>query len=960
MTLRRTDPEQPPYDGVMHLAVPDRQEADAVRYVDFGGADPVAAGNELTFLGPAAATWGTSVMFWVHGGIVSPVAAAHRILRSHYADRRRFRVQPAEPRPFIYARLFYTEDADALHGKLYWVGDTLMDGSMASRIDNEKASTDVDDSRWEGYDISSSEDEYEVPSSDDDDSIFGDPVSESDNMDIDDEDSISDTHDEPTSENTSDVVVIRNSELTYYGDSDLEDFAYKEDVPEQSKSLEGGFHSCQNLNAKANSQLDHTKHEDYKDPYDIDTEMNKQRKYEAVMAMIFVSEEAAYYFYNKYAKEHGFSIRREKKKERLDELGTSTIRYRRFLCSRAGQRESKYLEMENRTYRHRPESRCNCGAHFSVSYNRKKGVWTVLRFDDNHNHKPATADQIAFLRSHRKMKDHQKSRIMSLAAAGMRLFNIMRSFISDSGKYSTVGFVRKDLYNMSCREKMKMIAKGDANTTIGIMEKRKRDDPEFFFDYKLGKGGELLHLFWCDSQSRQDYADFGDVLVFDSTYKTNRYAMPFIPFVGINNHRQTTVFACAIVSDEKEKTYKWLLETFLKAMYQQKPKGIITDGDAAMIAAVGKVFPGVWYRVCTWHIEKNMKKHLDSVAHNEFRSLLYYSTSEQVFEERWRAFVEKHQTALTKEWMKRMYARKKLWSAAYLANGYFLGMKSNQRSESLNSTLHTHLDFGLTIVDMVVHYENNSSRVREEEARHDAIDSQTLPVAVTRYKDIETSAAHKFTAANFYLVQEELKKIGGLEIVDQLGCVGGVSTFVVSWMNNRKYLFSVDYRPESKEETITFSKNARYGLPSRRESDLYGWGWEGVAERRKHSELTMIGAEAFDAALHDPESFSELMQCMKGIIYRRKGAQTSHSTAYHEDAQNRGDAPVVGDPDMAETKGAPKQNKRYYKDKDTNQQTSKHGRILAHDERKKERLCTACNQPGHNRNNKMKCRLHKE
>ena len=224
----------------------------------------------------------------------------------------------------------------------------------------------------------------------------------------------------------------------------------------------------------------------------------------------------------------------------------------------------------------------------------------------------------------------------------MRLFNIMRTFISDTGKYSRVGFVRKDLYNMSCCEKKKMIAKGDANTTIGIMEKRKRDDPEFYFDYKLGKGGKLLHLFWCDSQSRQDYADFGDVLVFDSTYKTNRYAMPFIPFVGINNHRQTTVFACAIVSDEKEVTYKWLLETFLKAMYQQKPKGIITDGDAAMIAAVGKVFAGVWYRVCMWHIEKNMKRHLDTLAHNEFRTLLYYITSEQIFEERWRAFVQKH------------------------------------------------------------------------------------------------------------------------------------------------------------------------------------------------------------------------------------------------------------------------------------------------------------------------------
>ncbi|KAK1682693.1 hypothetical protein QYE76_043541 [Lolium multiflorum] len=175
-----------------------------------------------------------------------------------------------------------------------------MDGSMASRIDNEKASTDVDDSRWEGYDISSSEDEYEVPSSDDDDSIFGDPVSESDNMDIDDEDSISDTHDEPTSENTSDVVVIRNSELTYYGDSDLEDFAYEEDVPEQSKSLEGGVSQLSKSECKSevtgSSQLDHTKHEDDKDPYDIDAEMNRQRKYEALPGTMHLREASSGFY----------------------------------------------------------------------------------------------------------------------------------------------------------------------------------------------------------------------------------------------------------------------------------------------------------------------------------------------------------------------------------------------------------------------------------------------------------------------------------------------------------------------------------------------------------------------------------------------------------------------------------------------------------------------------------------
>ena len=91
---------------------------------------------------------------------------------------------------------------------------------------------------------------------------------------------------------------------------------------------------------------------------------------------------------------------------------------------------------------------------------------------------------------------------MSLAASGMRICNIMRTFISASGKYSKVGFVRKDVYNMTCRERRNMIATGDANTTIGIMEKRRRDDPELFFEYKVDKKGKLRHLFWCDSQSR--------------------------------------------------------------------------------------------------------------------------------------------------------------------------------------------------------------------------------------------------------------------------------------------------------------------------------------------------------------------------------------------------------------------------------------------------------------------------
>lgn len=52
---------------------------------------------------------------------------------------------------------------------------------------------------------------------------------------------------------------------------------------------------------------------------------------------------------------------------------------------------------------------------------------------------------------------------------------------------------------------------------------------------------------------------------------------------------------------------------------------------------------------------------------------------------------------------------------------FFLGMRSNQRSESLNSCLHLHLDGGMTIVDLVVHYENCIVRLRENEGHDDCV-----------------------------------------------------------------------------------------------------------------------------------------------------------------------------------------------------------------------------------------------
>ncbi|KAL2934968.1 Protein FAR-RED IMPAIRED RESPONSE 1 [Bienertia sinuspersici] len=45
---------------------------------------------------------------------------------------------------------------------------------------------------------------------------------------------------------------------------------------------------------------------------------------------------------------------------------------------------------------------------------------------------------------------------------------------------------------------------------------------------------------------------------------------------------------CAFITNEKEESFKWLLQTFKRAMCQQEPKSIFTDLDKAMSKAIEK------------------------------------------------------------------------------------------------------------------------------------------------------------------------------------------------------------------------------------------------------------------------------------------------------------------------------------------------------------------------------------
>ena len=307
----------------------------------------------------------------------------------------------------------------------------------------------------------------------------------------------------------------------------------------------------------------------------------------------------------------------------------------------------------------------------------------------------------------------------------------------------------------------------------------------------MQKGG--LRTFWSDAQSQMDYGVFGDVVVFDSTYRVNRYNLPFVPFIGVNHHWSTVVFGCGILSDETILSYVWLLEAFLEVMHQRHPRSLITDGDAAMARAIEIVLPAADHRLCSWHIEQIMLKRFRGAKLNNFRKFIYSAMEEGEFDRLWKEFRANHNIKQDNLWVNMMYQQRRKWAATFTRGRYFLGMQSNQRSESLNSRLHNHLDRKMSLVWSIM---------------------SSAPFTKISADELEKSAAQTFTPVIFRRVIIQIRKGYNL-FVREVVFDNGSLRYEVAMQSNSQWFFHVacTFRSSLADARCHCRKMEREGIP---------------------------------------------------------------------------------------------------------------------------------------------------
>ena len=236
----------------------------------------------------------------------------------------------------------------------------------------------------------------------------------------------------------------------------------------------------------------------------------------------------------------------------------------------------------------------------------------VKAFIPQHNHMLATSNQIPFIRTNRHVGEESLALTNTMTRVSIRPCHAYEYMVEQSGGYRRVGFTVKDLYNKIDQQRRTAPFESDSEGTLSYMNALAAKDPHFFCRFTADSEDRMVDMFWRDGHSFVDYQCYGDVLIFNSTYKTNVYNRPLVLFVGTNNHRGSIVFGAALLSDETVETYTWLLRKFLDSMNGKMPKAVITDGDEAMRTAIQTVMPEARHRLCIWHIGQNDNGHLKS------------------------------------------------------------------------------------------------------------------------------------------------------------------------------------------------------------------------------------------------------------------------------------------------------------------------------------------------------------
>lgn len=470
--------------------------------------------------------------------------------------------------------------------------------------------------------------------------------------------------------------------------------------------------------------------------------------------MEFDSEQAAFDFYKEYARRVGFGIRKRyaNKSQKTGELTS-----RKFCCVKEGLREQD--KRDYLTKQPRAETRCGCNAHMIISRDRETKKYRVYAFEAKHNHELQPPVCVLMIPAHRKISETQGN---MADHSGVWL------------KAPHLGFIKQDQNNYLRSKRKRSLQYGEAGAILSYFKKQITKNPSFVYDLQMDSEEQITNIFWADAKMIIDYDQFGDVVTFDTTFKTNNEYRPFGVFVGFNHYKETVIFGAALLYDDTPASFQWLFETFLKTMSGKEPKTIFTSEDAAMAEAISAVMPETYHGLCIWRILQNAMKHLGhlfsegSEFPRKFNACVFDYEVEEEFLTNWEELLNEYDP-LKEGWLPNIFAVKEKWAKAYMNKVFSVGMRSVRLCESFNANMRNYLKVDLDIMQFFTHFQRvvDDKRYKEWDSEYNA--RHKLPKLKMKAPML-VQASEVYTPKIFEEFQEEYEEYQGAFIKERNEC----------------------------------------------------------------------------------------------------------------------------------------------------------------------------------------------
>ncbi|XP_059640548.1 protein FAR1-RELATED SEQUENCE 6-like [Cornus florida] len=460
--------------------------------------------------------------------------------------------------------------------------------------------------------------------------------------------------------------------------------------------------------------------------------------------MVFNSDNEAFDYYKNYGECEGFGVIRKSRK--FDE--NKRLKYVTFSCAKSG----RVKGASSNSIKPKASSKTDCKAKINMIVD-DDGRYTVgyVKFDHNHALRPTCNQELCH---------HAKRRLELNDLADISLSKAFNSSVAEPGSCENLTFSEKESRNCNEKASKLRLGVGDAEAIHEYFVRMQNKNSNFFYKMEFDDENRIKNVFWADARSRAMYESFGDVVTFDTKYLTNRYDMPFAPFVGVNHHRQLLLFGCGLLSNEDTETYVWLFRSWLECMRGRSPNAFITDQCMAIQGAVTKVFPEARHRLCLWNIMKKIHVKLGGFAEykeisNNMISIVYDSITSTDFEENWVKMIETYNLHHN-EWLNSLYVDRYHWVPTFVKDTFWAGMSTTRRGESMDSFFDGYVNSKTSLKQFVEQYDKALRSMVEKENLADFTSFNSNIPMITNFH-IEKQFQEAYSIEIFKLFQDELR-----------------------------------------------------------------------------------------------------------------------------------------------------------------------------------------------------------